>query len=802
MIRCRPRSEIRRPQVLPRQSGLRFHFLPIFIGLGAILCLIPQILGQDLPPTANPEHYTTKRTWMPTEPMALNDEGVVIGKDFVIYKDRSVQLLGPIGKGGNSVLVAVNNKGQVLVAQAYNGLYYFVYDPVRNDMTPIGLNAQVQEDGTLRNIRLGYLTGLDDNGRVFGVYGSGHGPCGVVGTPTYGKPGELKAPPEPAMFTLLGCPGAGDLHIRAINSKGQMTGGVSRLGFLWSNGKTSLFKFPGSWATEGVAINGAGVVAGVFSVGNAISENGEVSGKFVPGLPPPQKGFTYDGTQFRLLFLQRGTPIDVRGINNRGQITGHYDAGGGDNKGFVINSATLPIAHMEATAAELTAAEAERRQVSSPASADGSSLDRAYRILRDSNSLSAASTLRALQALEATGPLGRRKRVPDVDSSGSVDVGTFVSVEALHTRLIEETLNGLMLQFGAAQRTEVRRKGLVDAVATLGGDEGLQELRDAGELAPEGPATLSNPENQVHAIASAKFKNMIRSAIAADLSIHPLEIPPRDLDLWQASQMSPREIEALDKTLRRVKEQLGTQAAEIFLAWNEVRNSGIGGLFGWHGVEQLIGLNTRGERVQAEQVYRALAEIPEPAKCPGLEFVKASGTDQDDMEISYRPINPRAQLASALIQMGDQTFREIYDQPKQPAAVTASTSPNDVQAAWLQTPAKRSAGTPPAPILREIANHIASPAGIMFSGSNATLKDGVVTFTLKAPNDKRNGQTLSFKGLIPLPGHEGKAWITDDDDGYVVFSTVVPGMVMGQVLPKSAGEPVYEKAVNAQKKGK
>jgi hypothetical protein len=31
----------------------------------------------------------------------------------------------------------------------------------------------------------------------------------------------------------LGCPGGGDLRIRAINSKGQMTGGVKQQGFIW-----------------------------------------------------------------------------------------------------------------------------------------------------------------------------------------------------------------------------------------------------------------------------------------------------------------------------------------------------------------------------------------------------------------------------------------------------------------------------------------------------------------------------------------------------------------------------------------
>jgi len=353
-----------------------------------------------------------------------------------------------------------------------------------------------------------------------------------------------------------------------------------------------------------------------------------------------------------------------------------------------------------------------------------------------------------------------------------------------------------MSQLGAAQQTEAGREALVDAVAALGGEQGLQELSAVGELAPFGPVR-DNPETRAQASARARFKNMIRSIVVASLASHPLEIPPRHVDLWQPSQVSPRQLELLDKTLRKLKEQLGAPAAAIFLAWDQFRGSGISGLFGWQVVEQLVGLNTRGEQVQGEQVLRALAGTPAPAKCPGLGSLKASGGDKDDQSAAILS-DTRAELAGTIVGIGNQLFREIYAEPNQTAASIGSASPNAGAAAATPQPSVQQPASKP--VSHEVANPISSPVGAVFSGSNATLQDGILTFTLKAPSDQRNGQTLSFKGLIPLPGQSGKAWIAEDKDGYVVFSILVPGVVMGQVLPKAAGEPVYEKAVGAQKK--
>jgi hypothetical protein len=255
-------SESRTARVAAGTRPRRLRFPAGVVVLASILFLPGQIYAQDRPPARSPERYTTTKTWIPSDPRAINDDGVVVGDSLVFYKGTTVQLLGPFGDGGNSALVAVNNRGQVLLVQIYNGAHYFVYDPIRKGLNPIGLNGKVSEGGTIRTVHLVYLTGLDDEGRVYGIYGTPRGPCAVVGTPTTGNPGDKDPPPGVlATFTLIGCPGGGDLVIRGVNSKGQITGSVKQQGFIWSDGKLSLFSFPGSNSTEGDAINDSGVVA-------------------------------------------------------------------------------------------------------------------------------------------------------------------------------------------------------------------------------------------------------------------------------------------------------------------------------------------------------------------------------------------------------------------------------------------------------------------------------------------------------------------------------------------------------------
>jgi hypothetical protein len=718
---------------------------------------------------------------LPSQPLGLNDAGVVIGKDAVVYQGRSVQLPGPLNKGRNSTLVAVNNRGEVLLEQTANGPHYFRYDPRTNAMTPIGLTGVVQEGGAMRNVHLAYLTGLDDSGRVFGVYGNGHGPCGVVGVPTFGVPGDTQAPTEPATFTLLGCPGGG-LRIRAMNSRGQMTGDMNRQGFLWSNGTLSAFRFPGSMMTQGMAINESGVIAGVFEVGNAVSENGEVAGKFTPGLSPPQKGFTYDGSQFRLLFMQRGTPIWVTGINNHGQIIGYVDTGEYVYKGFISNISTLPVAHMDATAGDLTAKIIEQHESASPSAGDEDGVDRAWQILRKADDPAIGATLRALQAVQAAGHLGDRRRV---QIQGTDSNYVYISAETLRQQALNGLLGRLMSQLGAAQASQQGRQLLVDTVAALAGDAGLNQVRAAGELDPFGPvAHLNTPENRAQAAARAQFRQTMRAVIEQSVAAHPPQIPLRDAQTWLPPGTSSVEATRLDEALRMLQAQLGTSTAMTFLAMAEVRTGGLDGLFAWQVVEQLVGLNTRGERGQAEQVLCTLAGTPAPAKCPGLAALRASGGDREDTAMIVRNgPNPRAELADATGELGEQLLRTIYAAPD-PGAQTA----HPVSTASLRAPT---------PVLQGVINPIASPAGTVFSGSRATLKDGVLTFALKAPKDPRNGQMLTFRGLVPLPASSDKAWIAQDHDGYVVFSTLVPGVITGQVLPGRSGAPTYQSALGA-----
>jgi len=123
--------ETRAASFAAQEYPRHFRFLTNVIGVAAILLLVGEVYAQDRPAAQSPDHYTTTKTWIPTDALAINDAGVVLGCDFVIYKDRSIQLLVPFANGGGSILVSVNNRGQVLLVQAHDGLHYFLYDPIR-----------------------------------------------------------------------------------------------------------------------------------------------------------------------------------------------------------------------------------------------------------------------------------------------------------------------------------------------------------------------------------------------------------------------------------------------------------------------------------------------------------------------------------------------------------------------------------------------------------------------------------------------------------------------------------------------
>jgi hypothetical protein len=157
--------------------------------------------------------------------------------------------------------------------------------------------------------------------------------------------------------------------------------------------------------------------------------------------------------------------------------------------------------------------------------------------------------------------------------------------------------------------------------------------------------------------------------------------------------------------------------------------------------------------------------------------------------------NPRHDLADAIQGIANGLLKAIDAKgaPAQaPAKAAGATAP--------QPAAATAAGSTPPPAPAPPPNAFASPAGPIFSGTNATLTDGSLTFTLKAPADSRNGQTMTFKGLFPLPDQKGppKTWITQAANGYVVFSMLGSGVVMAQVIPGAGGKPLYDKARGAQ----
>ncbi len=723
--------------------------------------------------------------------LSLNDNGMAVGGAFTYDNGKQGSIVGPLGKGQNTNLLAVNNRGQILLAQKAGPLRYFIYDSGRKEYTPLGLAGQVTENGTPKAIQLAYLTGLDEQGRVYGVYGTKQGPCGVVGHPSAGTPGDLGPPPTAAAtYDLIGCTGNGTV-IRGMNGKGQITGSTHNQGFVWHDGQLSTFAFPGSSSTTGAAINDAGTIIGFFMPGYPISEEGVITPTRQPGMVIGTS-YIYDGQQFRYVTMPHVTrSVTLTGINGRGQVVGWFDAGNGDKKGVVASPESFPVATMPSTVSELTA-QAVDRKLSAPHSA-GAGIDAAYRILQERIGQPPASTLRAIQALASIGPLPVKKRVEELDGSGMNY--QYVSVEDLHGRRIRGLVGQLLSQLSQAQHTPAGIDATLDAVAALAGDDGLKDLRAAGELAPFGSGVLNSPSNQYTPAARAKFAATILAAISASVASHPLDMPPSDLGTWASKGASPQLLEQFDQTLRLIKTQLGAPTAAIFLAWSQARGADIGTMFGWEVVEQLVEMNTRGEQAHAEEVLRALAGTPAPAKCPGLDLLKASGGDKQDINMRVRNgANPRHDLADAIQGMGAQLLKTI-DAKSSPAPAPAKTA----AASAPQPAAAQAASSTPAPAPAPPPNAFASPTGPIFSGTGATFSDGSLTFTLKAPADSRNGQTMTFKGLFPLPDQKGppKTWITQDANGYVVFSMLGSGVVMAQVIPGAGGKPLYDKARGA-----
>jgi hypothetical protein len=99
--------------------------------------------------------------------LSLNDNGFAVGGAFTYDNGKQGSIVRPLGKGQNTNLFSVNDHGQILLAQKLGPLRYFIYDPGQKTYTPIGLAGQVTQDGTPKTIQIAYLTGLDDDGRVY-----------------------------------------------------------------------------------------------------------------------------------------------------------------------------------------------------------------------------------------------------------------------------------------------------------------------------------------------------------------------------------------------------------------------------------------------------------------------------------------------------------------------------------------------------------------------------------------------------------------------------------------------------------
>ena len=77
--RLQPGSESGTAWFAPRKYRRWFRLLT----LASIVFLPGGIHAQDRPPARNPEHYTTTKTCIPSDPLAINDDGVVVGDNLL-----------------------------------------------------------------------------------------------------------------------------------------------------------------------------------------------------------------------------------------------------------------------------------------------------------------------------------------------------------------------------------------------------------------------------------------------------------------------------------------------------------------------------------------------------------------------------------------------------------------------------------------------------------------------------------------------------------------------------------------------
>jgi probable HAF family extracellular repeat protein len=264
-----------------------------------------------------------------SKPTAINAEGDVIGdsplesggvRAFVWHLGRMTNL------GQQTIAVALNEKGQVVV-------------------TGPGPLVRLWKDGRWTPFRFG-VRAINNRGQI------------VTGGYALWDNGRL------SKIDVQGLSKLGEIHIRALNDKGQILINTSRFhpemgldnpgnttnqrAFLWQNGR--LTSLPGR--VEAIGINEHGQIAGnrilkdgtsrgflwengkmidLGSLGDgrttavsAINERGQII-----GTRAPQRAFVWDSGHLTLLPLLPGdTSSEVAAINDKGQIVGTSIRGG------------------------------------------------------------------------------------------------------------------------------------------------------------------------------------------------------------------------------------------------------------------------------------------------------------------------------------------------------------------------------------------------------------------------------------------------------------------------------------------
>jgi hypothetical protein len=277
-----------------------------------------------------PNSYDPKQEWFDLNTIG---PGFLSYLGYVSSSKGLTRIVGPLSRGYEIHMIGINNHGHALVQQNFRGVHYFIYDLGSGSFTPLSLYGQLTGSGPTQPVNLKYLTGLNDREEVFGVYPTPHGPCAAYGRPALGAPGGTNPPSGSGAFALIGCPPPSrgrPITIRSSNNKGQIAGEAGNHGFLWSAGTMTDLLYPSAANTQAFAINNSGIVVGRYQPAPD-PKTGDIF----------QKGFVYDGRQFRTIDFPDALTVTAWNISNR-QIVGSYrDRATGTYHGFQISIAAL-----------------------------------------------------------------------------------------------------------------------------------------------------------------------------------------------------------------------------------------------------------------------------------------------------------------------------------------------------------------------------------------------------------------------------------------------------------------------------